>query len=184
MLTKLQPAQLLGDRVRIQGPRPISKLLTQGVWAEAWEPVFITHSPGCFHPVVLSLRIMDPTSSSFTALAGLHHGNLSNNSETWILNPSCCHCSVVQLYLTLCDPMDCSTPGLPILHHLLEFAQIHVHRVGDAIQPSHPLPLSSPLSLIFPSITSFPVSQLFTSLSIGASVSASVLSVTIQGWLP
>ena len=40
---------------------------------------------------------------------------------------------------TLCDPMDCSTPGLPVHHQLPEFTQTHVHRVGDAIQPSHPL---------------------------------------------
>ena len=40
---------------------------------------------------------------------------------------------------TLCSPMDCSTPGFPVLHHLLEFAQTHVYWVGDAIQPSHPL---------------------------------------------
>ena len=39
---------------------------------------------------------------------------------------------------TLCDPMNCSTPGLPVHHHLLEFTQTHVHRVRDAIQPSHP----------------------------------------------
>ena len=46
---------------------------------------------------------------------------------------------VVQSCLTLCDPMDCSTPGLPIPHCLPEFAQFHVHWVSDAIQPSHPL---------------------------------------------
>ena len=46
---------------------------------------------------------------------------------------------VVQSCLTLCDPMDCSMPGLPIHHQLPEFTQTHVHRVGDAIQPSHPL---------------------------------------------
>ena len=40
---------------------------------------------------------------------------------------------------TLCDPMDYSAPGFPVLHHLLELAQTHVHRVSDAIQPSHPL---------------------------------------------
>ena len=51
--------------------------------------------------------------------------------------------SVTQSCLTLCDPMDCSTPGLPVHHQLLEFTQTHVHRVGDAIQPSHPL--SSPI---------------------------------------
>ena len=52
--------------------------------------------------------------------------------------------SVAQSCLTVCDPMDCSTPGLPVHHQLLELAQTHVHQVGDAIQPSHPL--SSPSS--------------------------------------
>ena len=56
-------------------------------------------------------------------------------------------CSVTQSCLILCDPMDCSIPGSSVFHYLLEFAQIHVHWVGDAIQPSHPLPLSSPLAL-------------------------------------
>ena len=51
----------------------------------------------------------------------------------------CCFCSVAQLCPTLCDPMDCSLPGFPVLHYLLEFAQVHVHWVSDAIQPSHPL---------------------------------------------
>ena len=50
------------------------------------------------------------------------------------------------------QPMDCSTPGLPVPHHLLEFAQVHVHCIGDAIQPSHPLTSPSPLPSIFPSI--------------------------------
>ena len=56
-------------------------------------------------------------------------------------------CSVTQLCMTLCDPMDCSMPGFPVLHYLLEFTQTHVHWVGDAIQPSHPL--SSPSSPTF-----------------------------------
>ena len=51
--------------------------------------------------------------------------------------------SVTQLCLTLCDPMNCSTSGLPIHHQLPQFTQTHVHRVGDAIQPSHPLLSSS-----------------------------------------
>ena len=46
--------------------------------------------------------------------------------------------SVAQSCLTLCDPLNCSTPGLPVHHHLLEFTQTHVYRVCDAIQPSHP----------------------------------------------
>ena len=52
--------------------------------------------------------------------------------------------SVAQSCLTLCDPMNCSMPGLPVHHKLPEFAQTHAHRVGDAIQPSHPQSSSSP----------------------------------------
>ena len=52
-----------------------------------------------------------------------------------------------QLCLTLCDPIDCSTPGFPVLYYLLEFAQTHVHWFGDASQPSHPLPSPSPPAL-------------------------------------
>ena len=66
--------------------------------------------------------------------------------------------SVAQSCPTLCDPMDCSTPGLPVHHQLLESTQTHVHWVGDAIQPSHPLSSPSPLlplPSIFPSITVF-----------------------------
>ena len=54
--------------------------------------------------------------------------------------------SVAQSYPTLCDPMNCSTPGLPVHHKLPEFTQTHVHRVSDAIQPSHPLSSPSPLA--------------------------------------
>jgi len=58
-----------------------------------------------------------------------------------------CGCrSVLQLCLTLCDPVDCSMPGLPVPHFLPEFAQVHVHWVGEAIQPSHPLLSSSPFA--------------------------------------
>ena len=76
-------------------------------------------------------------------------------------------------------------PGSFILHYLLEFAQIHVHWIGYAIQPSHPLSSPSPSALkSFPASGSFPMRQLFTSggQSIGVSVSASVLPVNIQGW--
>ena len=53
-------------------------------------------------------------------------------------------CSVTQLCLTLCDPMNCSTPGLSVLRHLLKFAQVYFHCIDDAIQPSHPqMPSSS-----------------------------------------
>ena len=52
--------------------------------------------------------------------------------------------SVAQSCPTLCNPMNCSTPGLPVHHQLLEFSQTHVYQVGDAIQPSHPLLSPSP----------------------------------------
>ena len=64
-------------------------------------------------------------------------------------------CSVTKLCLTLCDPMDCSPAGFPVLHHLREFAQSHVHWVGDAIQPSHPLLAPSVPSSVFSSIRIF-----------------------------
>ena len=59
---------------------------------------------------------------------------------------SCLLFVVAQLCPTLWDPMNCSMPGIPVLHHLPEFAQIHVHWVGDAIQPSHSLLPSSPFA--------------------------------------
>ena len=69
----------------------------------------------------------------------------ANYPELLLLNPCCC--SVAKLCPTLCDPTDCSTRGLPVLHHLAEFAQTHVHRVGDTIQPSHPMSFPSPPAL-------------------------------------
>ena len=52
--------------------------------------------------------------------------------------------SIAQSCPTLCNPMNYSMPGLPVHHQLLEFTQTHIHRVGDAIQPSHPLSSPSP----------------------------------------
>ena len=97
------------------------------------------------------------------------------------LPPSCCGCATWSKFIkplgaaassvllllccpTLCDPMDCSIPGLPVVHCLLEFAQVHVHWVGDAIQPSHPMPPSSPFCLqSFLASGSFPMSWLLAS---------------------
>ena len=87
--------------------------------------------------------------------------------------------------LALCDPMDCSIPGFLVHQQLPELTQTHVHRVGDAIQPSHPL--SSPSSPTFNFASgSFPMSQFFTSghQSIGVSASTSVLPMNIQDWSP
>ena len=121
----------------------------------------------------------------------------------------CCCCSVTQSCPTLCDPMDGSTPGLPVPHHLPEFAQVHLHCIGDAVQPSHPLMPSSHSTLnlsqhqgLFCWVNSlyqmtkilefqfqhpvFPMSQLFTlgSQNTRASASASVLSTSTQGRFP
>ena len=113
----------------------------------------------------------------------------------------CCF-SVTQLCLTLCNPMDCSTPGFPVLHHLPELAQIYVHWVDDInpIISFSVIPFSSCLQS-FPASGSFPMSQFFASggQSIGASTSAPVLPMNIpeysgisfspswifiQGWFP
>ena len=94
--------------------------------------------------------------------------------------------SVTQSCSTLCDPMDCSTPGLLIHHQLPVLTQTHVHWVGDAIQPSHPvIPFSFRLQA-FPASRCFQMSQLFTSdgQSIGVSASTTVLPMNIQDWFP
>ena len=86
-----------------------------------------------------------------------------------------------------CDPMDRSRPGFPVLHHLLEFAPTHVHRVSDAIQSSHPLSSPSPPAFsLSPHQGLSPVSWLFTAggQRTGSLASESVLPVNIQGWFP
>ena len=105
----------------------------------------------------------------------------------------CFHCLVTKSCPSLCDPMDCSTPGSSVLHYLLEFAQIHsIESWHDMVGlwchptvPSSAVPFSSCLQS-FPASGSFPVSHSFTSCgqSTGASASASVLPMSIQGWFP
>ena len=101
----------------------------------------------------------------------------------------CCCFSVGKLWLgvILCDPMNCSIPGFPVLHCLLEFGQTHVHwrqwchpTISSSVIPFSSCPQS------FPASRSFPMSQLLKSggQSIGASASASVLPGNIQGWFP
>ena len=89
--------------------------------------------------------------------------------------------------MTNCDPMDCSMPGFPFLHYLPEVAETHVHWVGDAIQLFHYLlPPSLPALNHSQQQGLFPVSLLFRSggQRIGASASASVFPMNIQGWFP
>ena len=89
-------------------------------------------------------------------------------------------------HVQLCDSMDCSMPGLPVPHHLLEFAQVHVHCIGDPIQPFHPLMLPSPSALDLSQCQWLPVSRLCASddQNTGASTSASVLPMSVQGLFP
>ena len=92
---------------------------------------FWTNQGSCVHQGSFTERLITQ------ALPSELEGNLA----------SCCHCSVMQSRLTLCNPMNCIMPGLPIFHHLLEFAQTQVHWASNAIQPSHPLPSPSPPAL-------------------------------------
>ena len=93
-------------------------------------------------------------------------------------------CSVAKLCLTLCNPMDCSTPGFPVLHYLLEFTQTRVHWVNDAIRPSHSLSSPFPSALNLSQHHGIPMSCFFASSGQSIKASASVLPVNIQGCFP
>ena len=98
-----------------------------------------------------------------------------------------CYLSVQSLScIWLCDPMDHSMPSLPVHHQLPEFTQTHVHWVGDAIQPSHPLSSPSLAFNLSQHQGNFPMSQFFAlgGRSIGVSASASVLPMNILNWFP
>ena len=132
---------------------PTSPILTHGVWVTRFFP----QDFGCKSSllVMVGCRSLCPQTA--------HHRDPSLHSwlSRWeflllasalkALNPSIwpsalsppCFCSATKPCPTLCDPLGCSTPGIPVLHYLLAFAQIHIHWVRDAIQPSHLLPLAS-----------------------------------------
>ena len=93
---------------------------------------------------------------------------------------SICCCSVAKSYLTLYDSIGCSMPGLFVPHHFPELAQVHVHCISDAIQPSYPLPSSSHFALHFLSIRVFSNEPaLCMSGQNGASTSATALGLTV-----
>ena len=81
---------------------------------------------------------------------------LANQEGIFKIN-ICWGCSAAQLCLTLWDLIDCSMPGFPVFHHFLEIAQTHVHRVGDTIQPSHPLSSPSPPAFNLSQLQEFPL---------------------------
>ena len=101
-------------------------------------------------------------------------------------------------HFQLCDPMDCSTPGFPVHHCLIELAQTHVHWVGHTIQPSHPLLSPSPpalslsqhqslfqrVGLLHQVIKDWSFSFSISRSRTGVSASASVLPMNIQDWFP
>ena len=99
---------------------------------ESWHSLQVLFRPDFDHPWSCLFRlpwllpIFLPDSSAFLVILSIHFS------------------SVAQSCPTLCDPLDCSTPGFPVLHQLPELTQTHVHRVGDAIQPFHPLSSTSP----------------------------------------
>ena len=131
---------------------------------------------------MVSYRIvLSPSKFSMLHLFILLYPPSEPLATTDLLTVSICS-SVTQSCLTLCDPVDCSMPGFLVHHQLLELAQTHVHRVDDAIQPSHPLLSHSPPAFNLSQHQGIFQSQLFTSAgqSIGVSASASVLPMNIQ----
>ena len=142
-------------------------------WSQPRILHWVSHLPSQLEPDLVSLSLHWPATT-------LHR---------CCLCPCIIHFVVVvpSLYrVWLCDPMDCSTPGSPVLRHLLGFAQTHVHWVSDSIQPSHPLPATFSSCLqSFPPSVSFLMSRLFVSggQSTGASAPASTLFFLIFIWL-
>ena len=107
--------------------------------------------------------------------------------ENIILKIHLMRSSVTQLYLTICNPMDCNTPGFPVLHHLSEFAQTHVHWISDAIQPYQSLwpPLSPAPNLSqHQSLFQWVNSSHEVAKVLEFSTSASVLPMNTQDWSP
>ena len=102
---------------------------------------------------------------------------------SWLSRVSVQFSSVAQSCPTLCDSMNCSTPGLPVHHQLPEFTQTHVHQVSDAIQPSHPLSSPSPPAPN-PSKHQVLFQWVNSSQSIRVSALASFLPMNTQDWFP
>ena len=142
---------------------------------------------------MISLNLLCLVCCSFL----MHSGKAASFSPGVPAQQGCCSCSAnvqdmlllftVQLHLTLCDPMDCSTPGFPVLHYLPEFAQTHVHWVDDAIQPSHPLsPASLPALNLSQHLCLFKwvSSSHHMAKGLEFSASTSVLPKNTQDWSP
>jgi len=143
--------QAILDHVDESTTRRRRNSLAEGIWASeeeeaADQPGLLTEKNPpvlCFKPLVLrSLANKGPSSQSYGFSSSHVWMWEVDYKESWAPK-NWCFWTVV-LEKTLCDPMDCSTLGLPVHHQLLEFTQTHVYWVGDAIQPSHPLSSPSP----------------------------------------
>ena len=99
-------------------------------WIARWREVWKGPKHKCFCSCGAGIP---PSTGAFTNLEVLQTPCFWNFMEASPRRHCCCCCSVAKSYLTLCDPMACSTPGSSVLHSLLEFAQVHVHWVGDGI---------------------------------------------------
>ena len=138
-------------------------------------PLLPGHGEKCIHVV---------SSPALTSLT--HPVVMWRGQETFGLHFNSQFSSVAQSCPTLWDPMNSSTPDLPVHHQHLEFTQTHVHRVSDAIQPSHPLSSPSPPALNPSQHHSLPMSQLFVwgGQSTRVSPLASFPPNKSQGWSP
>ena len=132
-----------------------------------------------------SIRRRNPQSPDWlecTPLSSRQRGSCHLPTRSFSYSfPNCCCCSVTKLCLILCDPVDCSTPGFPILHHLLNLLKL---MSIESVMPSNYLVLCCPLLPClqsFLALGSFPTSQFFASgsQSVGVSASASILLMNI-----
>ena len=117
-----------------------------------WDPMDCC-LPGSSVHGIFQARVLEWGAIAFSSLHAQLHSPSIKDCQLWLkyqmwhctsFNPLWFCCSVAQSCPTLCNLMDCSTPGFPVLQHLPEFAETHVHWVNDAIQPSHPLLPPSP----------------------------------------
>ena len=145
------------------------------------EMLFLSWTQSLSFSTVYITHICIRSSDASSAHSSFRGPNGSNPHYHVFLNFLC---SVAQSCPTLCNATDCSTPGFPVLHHLLELAQSHVHWWCHPTILSFVFPFSCLQS--FPASRSFLMSRLFASggQSIGASASASVLPINIQDWYP
>ena len=151
-----------------------------GTWL--WPESGASHapSPGSRGPLLISVQAAP--CCLLPAPTVMDRGSYRKETVTTIARLCGC-CSVAKSCPTLCSPMDCGTPGFPV-HHLPKSAQIHVHWVGDAIQPSHPLSYPCPAAFNLSQHQSFPMSWLFVSSGQNIGASALVLPMNIEGWFP